>query len=78
MLSSVERDELPDHTKQLEDVQNFSCRLDCWLSIYDEREKSRMEVASYELASLVSSLSFGSDKIHVKECCNRQVKRLWM
>ena len=31
MLSSVERDEPPNHTKQLEDVQDFTCKLEYWL-----------------------------------------------
>ena len=30
MLSSVERHEFPNHMKQLEDVQDFTCKLECW------------------------------------------------
>ena len=60
MLSSVQRDESPNYTKQLEDVQDFTCRLECRFCINGECEKSSMKEATKESASLVSFLNLGS------------------
>ena len=67
VLSNVERDESSNHMKQLEDVQDFTCRLSANFSVDDEHEKSRMKEVVNELASLISSLNFGSEEMRIEE-----------
>ena len=57
----MERDELPNHTTHLEDVQDFICKLEC------RGEKLRMKEATNKLASLVSSLNLGSEEMPIEE-----------
>jgi hypothetical protein len=68
MLSGVERDEFPNHKKQLEHVQGFTSKWSAGFSMDDEREKSRIkEARSKWMASLVSSLNLGSEEMTMKE-----------
>ena len=61
----MERDESTNHMKQLKDVQDFTCRLECWFchgrwmwGWKNERSRKR---------SLVSSLNLGSEEMPVEE-----------
>ena len=55
----------PNHMKQLEDVQDFPCILECRFCMDDENEKLRMKEATNKLASLISSLDLGSVQMRV-------------
>lgn len=58
-LSSVNRDESPNHTKQVEGAHDFDMDHEC--------EKSRMEGATNELASIISSMNIGSEETPIEE-----------
>ena len=65
VLSSVERDESPKHTKQLKDVQDFICRLK--MLILSWMMNVRMKEAENDLASLIFSSSLASEKMPIQE-----------
>ena len=67
MLSSVERDDFPNHTKQLEDVQDFTCRWSVDFAMDHERENMRMKEATNELTSHISSLNLGREEMPIEE-----------
>ena len=70
ILSSLERDDSPNHMKQLEDVQDLTCKLECWFRHGWKIlpcKKLRMKEATNELASLISSLNLGSKELPIEE-----------
>ena len=67
MLSSAERGESPNYTKQLEGVQDFTANWSANFVVGDGREESRMEEAPNGLASLISSLIIGSEDFLIEE-----------
>ena len=69
LLSSVERDQSPNHTKQLEDVQDFTADYNVVFAMDHELEKLRMKEAEIELTSLISFLSLGSEEILIEKIC---------
>ena len=60
MLSSVKRDEFPNHTKQLENAQYLTYIWSANFAMNDEHENLRMKEATNEPASLISSLNLES------------------
>ena len=67
VLSSVERDESPNHTKQLEDSKILPADQNADFAIYNDCEKLRMKEETNELESLVVSLNSGSEEMHAEE-----------
>ena len=66
VFSSVEKHESSNHTKNLEDVQDFTCKVECQFC-HGEHEKSRMKEATNKWASRSSSLNLGNEEMSTKE-----------
>ena len=62
VLSSLERDESPNHMENLEEG-NWSANF----AMDDEHENERMEKAVNELATLISSLNLESEIMPIEE-----------
>ena len=73
VLSSVERNESPNHTKQLEDSKIY---LQIGMSIYNQCENLRMKEATNELASFILSLNLGSEEMLLYMLCWHERKSL--
>jgi hypothetical protein len=66
VFSSVKKHESSNHTKHLEDVQDFTYKVECQFC-HGEHEKSRMKEATNEWASFISSLNLGNEEMSTKE-----------
>ena len=67
VLSSVERDESPNHRKRLEDSKILLADRSADFAIYNKHENERMKEASNEFASPVSSLKLRSEEMPIEE-----------
>ena len=64
--SSVEKDGSLNYTKHVEDVQDFTSKVECPFC-HGDHEKSKMKEATNELASLISSLNLKSEEMSIEE-----------
>jgi hypothetical protein len=65
VLSSVERNESPNHTKQLKDVQDSICRVGMPILLW--MMNMRMKESTNELASPIFSLNLASKGMPIEE-----------
>ena len=67
VLWSAKKDESQNHSKQVEDAQDVTCKLECQFAMDHEHEESRMKVATSELANLISSLNLGNEEMDIHD-----------